>query len=227
MKFNLHNKDRKTQENHTSLDRSCPSLQAMIDKYRQKEHTLLKWPKQTTPRSRQYRDIRRNIKRQTPIKCLQINLQHSRIATDNLMKLIEQEKSDIIFIQGPYLYEHRMTGITSAYSNYTSLEDNNRAAIVITNQNIDAVLISQLSDPDTVPLELDYNNTRFFTASMYFDITTDIDKELDKIDQILEFTKGNGLVIAVDSNSRSVAWHDTQTNKRGKTLEEYIISKSM
>ena len=143
------------------------------------------------------------------------------------MKLIEQEKSDIIFIQGPYLYEHRMTGITSAYSNYTSLEDNNRTAIVITNQNIDAVLISQLSDPDTVPLELDYNNTRFFTASMYFDITTDIDKELDKIDQILEFTKGNGLVIAVDSNSRSVAWHDTQTNKRGKTLEEYIISKSM
>jgi hypothetical protein len=40
------------------------------------------------------------------------------------------------------------------------------------------------------------------------------------------FAKGNGL-IAVDINSRSTAWHDIQTNKRGKTQEEYIISKNL
>jgi len=28
----------------------------------------------------------------TPIRCIQINLQHSRTATDNLMKLVEKEK---------------------------------------------------------------------------------------------------------------------------------------
>ena len=60
---------------------------------------------------------------------------------------------------------------------------------------------------------------------MYFDITKEIERELEKIDEILEFTKGNGLVIAVDSNSRSTAWHDIQTNKRGKIMEEFIISK--
>jgi len=59
---------------------------------------------------------------------------------------------------------------------------------------------------------------------MYFDITKEIERELDKIEEILEFTKGNGLIIAVDSNSRSVAWHDSQTNQRGKIMEEYIIS---
>ena len=60
---------------------------------------------------------------------------------------------------------------------------------------------------------------------MYLDITKEIEKELDKIEEILEFTKGNGFVIAVDSNSRSSARHDSQTNKRGNILEEYIISK--
>jgi len=35
VKYNTYNKDRKTHENHSSLDWSCPSLQAMIDKYRQ------------------------------------------------------------------------------------------------------------------------------------------------------------------------------------------------
>ena len=132
-------------------------------------------------------------KPKTPIRCMQINLQHSMIATDNLMKLLEKEKTDVIFIQEPYLNKKK-SGLTNSYSSYTSLEDNNRAAIVITNKDIDAVLITQLSDPDTVLIELKYNNTRFFIVSTYFDITTEIDKELDKLDQLLEFIKGNGLL---------------------------------
>jgi hypothetical protein len=35
------------------------------------------------------------------IRCMQINLQHSRMATDNLKKLTEQDNSDIIFMQEP------------------------------------------------------------------------------------------------------------------------------
>ena len=51
---------------------------------------------------------------------------------------------------------------------------------------------------------------------MYFDITKEMERELDKIVEILQFTKASGLVIAVDSNSRSVAWHESQTIQRGK-----------
>ena len=75
-----------------------------------------------------------NTKTRAPISCMQINLQHSRIATDNLMKLSKQEQSNILFIQEPYLYKHRMAGIPNPNRIYTSLEDNNRAAIVITNK---------------------------------------------------------------------------------------------
>ena len=77
---------------------------------------------------------------------------------------------------------------------------------------MDAVLITQLSDPDTVLLELKYSNTRFFIASTYFDIMTEIEKELDKLDQLLEFTKGNRLITAADSNSRLLG---TTLKKRG------------
>jgi len=62
---------------------------------------------------------------------------------------------------------------------------------------------------------------------MYFDITEEIERGLEKIDQMLELTKRNGLIIAADSNVISAAWHDTKTNKRGKTMEEFIISKSL
>jgi len=96
----------------------------------------------------------------TPIKCIQINLQHSRIATDNLMKLVEKEKADIMFIQEPYLNKHKMTGITRTYRSYFLPDDNNRAAIVITNKEIDAILITQLSSPDIVLLEIEYKTQK-------------------------------------------------------------------
>jgi hypothetical protein len=62
---------------------------------------------------------------------MQVNLQHSRIGTDNLMKLTEQDNSDIIFIKEPYLYKNRMAGLTKSYRNYISLEDKSRAAILM------------------------------------------------------------------------------------------------
>ena len=38
---------------------------------------------------------------------------------------------------------------------------------------------------------------------------------------------GVGIVFTVDSNVRSTSWHDVLTKKRGKTIEEYLISKQL
>jgi len=62
---------------------------------------------------------------------------------------------------------------------------------------------------------------------MYFDITEEIEKGLETVDQMLAFTKGKRLIIAVDSNTSSAAWHDLKTNKSGKTMEEFIFSKNL
>jgi len=141
------------------------------------------------------------------------------------MKLVEKEKTYIIFIQELYLNKHKMTGITRSFRCYLSPEDNNRAAIAITNKGKDTVLITQLSNTDIVLLETECKNTKAFIASAYFDITTKIEDELNRLDKILELAKKHGIVIAVDSNSRSAAWHDIKTNKRGKILEEYTMNE--
>jgi hypothetical protein len=56
----------------------------------------------------------KNINLQPIIKCHQINLQHSRTATDNLMELIEKEGIDVAFIQEPYTVHNRVAGITKS-----------------------------------------------------------------------------------------------------------------
>ena len=58
-------------------------------------------------------------------------------------------------------------------------------------------------------------------------ITEDINCNIAKIEEILKLGTGTGIIIAIDSNSRSQVWHDKQTNARGRILEEYLSSRDL
>jgi hypothetical protein len=86
--------------------------------------------------------------KQTGIKCIQVNLQHSRAATANLTKAVAEDETDINFIQEPHTLR-----ISTKYKISTG-EDKCRAAVVATNNLIDAMLIHQMSEADTVGVEI-------------------------------------------------------------------------
>ena len=92
---------------------------------------------------------------------------------------------------------------------------------------MDATLITQLSDEDTITLEITSGETTIMLASMHFDRQRPLEHDLTKVDAILQHAKKVGAIIAMDSNARSTSWHDTLTNNRGKNLEEHIISKHL
>ena len=89
----------------------------------------------------------------TRLKCLQINLQHSRTATDNLMKIINEEGTDIVFIQEPYNIGNKAVGLPRSCAVFTSGAGRKRAAIAIKNKTIDTLLLTQISNEDTVVVE--------------------------------------------------------------------------
>ena len=62
---------------------------------------------------------------------------------------------------------------------------------------------------------------------MYFDYEEQIENKFNKLDEIMRFINGGGMLIAADSNSRSKTWHDVITNSRGRKLEEYLASKQL
>jgi hypothetical protein len=62
---------------------------------------------------------------------------------------------------------------------------------------------------------------------MYFDRGNPIERDLVKIEAVLQHAKGTGVLIAMDRNCRSTLWHDTTTNTRGRILEEYITSNQL
>jgi ribonuclease HI len=174
-----------------------------------------------------YKGVGVNRNQKTQIRCMQINLQHSRTATDNLMKLIQQDFTDIVLVQEPYIIQNKLAGITRTHRTYITNEDRSRATIILANEDIDAIIIKQLCDRDTIAAEVSYKSMRILAASMYFDITEDIKSKIAKIEEILKFGEGKDLIMAVDSNSRSQVWHDKQTNARGRILGEYLSSRDL
>jgi len=108
---------------------------------------------------------------------------------------------------------------------FSAGERKHLAVIVVNNNHLDTILIKQLSDEDTVVIEIIYNELKIIIASLYFDITRHIDSDLRKIKKIVQHAKGAGALIAVDSISRSSSWRDIITNERGRNLEEFLLSQ--
>ena len=81
------------------------------------------------------------------------------------------------------------------------------------------MFISELSDEDTITLEITRGETTLILVSMYWDRQKPIEQDLTKVDKILEHGIREGVIITMDSNARSTSWHDTTTNNRGKQLE--------
>ena len=69
---------------------------------------------------------------------------------------MKEANIDIAFVQEPYNYQNQVTGIPRNYKNFTSGRTKKRAAVVVINKRIDAILIDQLSDEDTVVIEITY-----------------------------------------------------------------------
>jgi hypothetical protein len=76
-------------------------------------------------------------------------------------------------------------------------------------------------------METRAGDATFVIASMYFDAERSIEEDLNKMQAIITYAKEMGIIFAMDSNARSTTWHDIQTNKRGKAMEEFLISRQL
>jgi hypothetical protein len=120
-----------------------------------------------------------------------------------------------------------VTGISRKYKVFTCGNGRQRAAVVVVNKMIDALLFGQLSEEDIVVVEIIQGNLKLIATSIYLDAENEITGDLNKIENIKHFAKGRGLLVAMDSNARSKTWHEVLTNRRGRQLEELLISNRL
>jgi hypothetical protein len=143
------------------------------------------------------------------------------------MQIIDTEDVDVTLIQEPYLYQGEIKGVPRNYRMYSHGEGKGRAAVIIANNSIEDILITQFSDNDTILVEIQQGNETYYAASIYMDYNETIDRNFERIGKILKFIKGAKLIIATNSNARSTSWHGSITNNRGKQMEDFVASKQL
>jgi hypothetical protein len=82
------------------------------------------------------------------------------------MKIIEEDGTDVLCIQEPYVIHNKIAGIQGKNKIYASGEGRHRAAIVVTNNQIDFLFLKQLSEEDTVVQEVVNDKAKTSIASM-------------------------------------------------------------
>ena len=110
-------------------------------------------------------------KEMKPLRCPQVNLQHKRAATNNLVLTMTDNQIDLAFIQEPYNIRNHLAGILKSLRTYVSGDGRKRSSLFVNNKEIDVVFITQHSDEDCAVVEITYRNTKFYGISLYFDIT--------------------------------------------------------
>ena len=101
-------------------------------------------------------------KKQSHIRCMQINLQHSKVETANLMQITEEESTGILCIREPYIIQNKVVGIRNKYKTYTIPGTRSRAAIMVTNKHVDTLLSKQHSDADAVAAEITADRKKLY-----------------------------------------------------------------
>jgi len=92
---------------------------------------------------------------------------------------------------------------------------------------VDVTAITQASQEDAILTQIRYKGVKLYGTSLNLPIDRDIERDFETIEDILQLTRGEGLILAIDSNARSRLWSYRRTNTRGRALEEFIISRDL
>jgi len=149
------------------------------------------------------------------------------LATANLTQIILHNNIDVAFVQEPYTILNKVVGFPKDFKIFTCGRDRIRSAIIVNNNDLDAISITQASHEDAILTQFRHEGLKFYGASLYLPIDRDMERDLGTIEKIIRLTKGEWLLLALDSNARSKIWSDTHTNARGIAMEEYIIKRDL
>jgi len=144
-----------------------------------------------------------------------------------LTRIILHNNIDVAFVQETYTILNKVVGFPKDFKIFTCGWDRIRSTIIVSNNDLDVIAITQSSHEDAILSEFRYEGLKFYGASLYLPIDRDLERDLGTIEKIIRLTKGEGILLALDSNARRKIWSDTRTNARGRAMEECIITRDL
>lgn len=168
------------------------------------------------------------------IKVSQINLQHSRDATAEMLSSLVKKRADVILIQEPYVYRQQIRGL--AVQGFKLLVGARTGEVprscILVSKRLSSVPLPQLGTKDATVMLLEHKVSdiphKIILSSLYLPYDGACQPSQEMVD-IVTFgeSRGISIVIGCDANSHHTMWGSTDVNTRGEALLEYLATTDL
>lgn len=160
------------------------------------------------------------------LRVVQINLHHSRAATDDLLLFMAEENIDVALIQEPWLSGAAIQGLRSKHYEllYTNKEGKLRSCILVS-KKLNFLVSYRFSTCDLTVAVCDRKNEpKLILASAYLPYEEE-DPPSNDLKRLVSYTSTTGanLVIGMDANAHHTQWGSSDINMRGESIFEFIL----
>lgn len=161
------------------------------------------------------------------IRLVQINLKHSKCASDNLLIFLNINNIDVSLIQEPWVHKGKIKGLQSKdfdlfYQVSDSVDYRPRSCILV-RKTIKAFLFPNFSDEDTTTISIEGASRKLMLSSAY--LAHDGSIPTNALNSLV--TTGELCIIGADANARHHHWGSKEINNRGELLFDYINSNDL
>jgi endonuclease/exonuclease/phosphatase (EEP) superfamily protein YafD len=161
---------------------------------------------------------------------LQINLHHCEAASVNLMRLTENPRPDVVYVQEPYTLRGKPQYIPAGYDAFLcNLTPRQPRALIFASKALNAWFREDLSSSDQCVIQSKciLRGKTVTAASVYFPGDAEvISPEFNKLVQNCASRKSE-LLVAGDINAHHTHWGSKSVNARGEELLTYVCASDL
>lgn len=169
------------------------------------------------------------------LKINQINLQHSKAATAELVRRLYKNQIDVVLAQEPYQLNGKLVGINVKNFDLICINGNDKPrSLIIIRKDIKNIPITQFCKGDETVVSVMFrerggNEVEIVLCSAYFPGDSFSSPPSQNIEDIVEYCKINNkqLIMGCDCNAHNTSWGSTNTNSRGVDVMDFILRNGL
>ena len=156
---------------------------------------------------------------------IQINQNHSRVATDMLNVDFVQKKIHVALIQEPYAYKGKITRLKGGNLLYDNSNSETPRACILFRKDVKYFPLTQFCSKDVVSATVVLNDSSKIVICSAYMPGEDTDIPFI-VKQLSEFCKRSNLqlLIGCDSNAHHTIWGNSDINERGEVVLDFLTT---
>ena len=163
------------------------------------------------------------------LNILQINLHHSKNASNVFDHTQRSESIHIGLITEPYYFKGKVRNISSGELIYDTVSNHPRACISV-KKGLNYFVLPEFCSKDVVAIKVDLfrngETRKVILCSAYFDANEDIPIVLLNLMRMC-LRENTELLIGTDSNAHHTIWGDKSIDRRGEMVLDFIIENDL